>query len=142
MRNLKAIITAMSREHVELIRRYFEEWNVYGGDGTEHFRHPEIEIFDPPNFPDADRYVGEKVVRERVESYMEAGWGGIFRDLEFFDAGDEVLVSMRVTGTSPIGGVPLDVKATQLFLVDDGQIRRIRQFLSREEGMKAAGLEG
>ena len=47
---------------------------------------------------------------------------------------------MRVTGTSPVAGVPLDVKATQLFLVREGKIRRIRQFLSHEEGMKAAGL--
>ena len=130
----------MSEENVELIRRYFEEWNRSGGEGTVDFRHPEIEIHDPPNFPDADRYVGEDVVRERVEVYLEAGWDGIFRELEFFDAGDEVVVSMRVTGRSPIGGVPLDVKATQLFLVEDGKIRRIRQFLSHEEGMEAAGL--
>jgi ketosteroid isomerase-like protein len=130
----------MSAENVELIRHYFETWNEGGGDATASFRHPEIEILDPPNFPDADRYVGEDVVRERVEGYLEAGWDGIFRELEFFDAGDEVLVAMRVIGKSPIGGVPLDVRATQLFLVEDGRIRRIRQFLSREEGMKAAGF--
>ena len=63
MRNLKAIITAMSREHVELIRSYFATWNGAGLEGTEGFRHPHVELHDPPDMPDADRYVGEAATR-------------------------------------------------------------------------------
>ena len=141
MRNLKAIITAMSREHVDLIRSYFATWNESGLEGTASFRHPHVEVHDPPDMPDADQYVGEAAARTRVEGYMEAGWDGIFRDVELFDAGEEVLAVVRLAGTSPIGGVSLEATVCQLFLVEDGKISRIRQFLRREEGMAAAGLE-
>jgi ketosteroid isomerase-like protein len=42
----------MSRENLELARLYFEAFNAHGLDGTEHLRHPDIEVFDPPSFPD------------------------------------------------------------------------------------------
>jgi hypothetical protein len=31
-------------------------------------RQPDVEAIDPPNFPDADRWVGEAAVQERVEA--------------------------------------------------------------------------
>jgi SnoaL-like domain len=89
---------AMSEEGVELARRYFEVFNARGLDGAQEFWHPDIELYDPPNFPDADRHVGIAAVRKRVESYMEVGgWDGEFRELEYVNAGEEVVV------VSPVG---------------------------------------
>jgi hypothetical protein len=31
-------------------------------------RQPDIEVIDPPNFPDADRWFGEVAVQERLEA--------------------------------------------------------------------------
>src|SRR5512139_3698708 len=99
----------MSEENVELARQYFEAFNSHGQRGTEHLRHPDIEMFDPPNFPDADRHVGEAAVRERVESYMEVGWDGQFRVQEYLDAGEEVVVIWQVrVRTAHGGGLPLE----------------------------------
>jgi ketosteroid isomerase-like protein len=137
----------MSEENVELARRYFEVFNAQGLDGAVEFWHPEIELYDPPEFPDADRYVGVAAVRERAESYMEvAGWDGKFRELEYVDAGEEVVVVWRGSGHTPgrFGGetIPaeMDLTVAQVFLFEDGKVRRCRQYLSREEGLKAAGL--
>ena len=109
------------------------------------FWHPDIELFDPPEFPDADRYVGAEAVKGRAESYRnEGGWDGKFRDIEYLDAGGEVLVLSQLRGSIPrFGGeIPPEVTVTgaQLFLFEDGKVRRVRQFLSREEGVRAAGL--
>jgi ketosteroid isomerase-like protein len=131
----------MSEENVELARQYFEGLNAEGPHGARHMRHPDIEVIDPPNFPDADRWVGEAAVWERVESFVEIGWDGQFRVEEYLDAGEEVVVVWRALGHSRHGGgVPLDVTMVQVLLFEGDKIRRIRQYLSRAEALEAAGL--
>ena len=130
----------MSLQNVELARRYVEAFNAHGLDGTQHWRHPDIELHDPQDFPDAGRYVGEAAFRERVESYLAVGWDGQFRVEEYIDAGDEVLVIWRATGRGALGDVPLDAAFGGLWLFEAGRIRRVRQYLSREEALAAAGL--
>lgn len=68
----------MSKEDVDLTREYVEAFNRGGLDATEHLRHPEIEVFDPPDLPDADRHVGEAALRRMVGSYLAIGWSGHF----------------------------------------------------------------
>src|SRR5215216_6304382 len=98
----------MSEENVELARQYFEALNV-GMDASEHLRHPDIEVFDPPDFPDADRYVGEAAVRKLIESYLELGWDGEVQVQEYLDAGEEVVVIWQMRGLTPHGGgLPLE----------------------------------
>ena len=131
----------MSRENVELARRYFEAFNAHGLEGTEHLRHPDIEVFDPPSFPDADRYVGEAAVRELVEGYIELGWDAHFWDPEYLDAGEEVVVIWRMRGRSAHGGgLPLESAFAHVLIFEAGKVRRIRQYLSRAEALEAVGL--
>ena len=107
------------------------------------FWHPDIELDDPPNMPDADRYVGVAAVRERIESYLGLGWDGQFHDPEYVDAGEEVVVVWKLAATSPRYGttMPLEAGTTmaQVYLFEGGKVRRCRQYLSREEGLEAAG---
>ena len=132
----------MSEEDVELARQYVEAFNRGGLNATESLRHPEIEVFDPPDLPDADRYVGEAAVRKVVEGYLAIGWNGQFDVQEYIDAGDETVVIWHMTGTSGGGGVPLDVPALgHVYAFQDGKARRIRQYLSRAEALEAAGLQ-
>ena len=131
----------MSEENVELARQYVEAFNRGGLDATAPLRHPEIEVFDPPDLPDADRYVGEAAVRSRVESYLAVGWNGQFDVQEYIDAGEEVVVIWHMTGTGRRGGVPLDVPALgHVYAFQDGKARRIRQYLTKAEALEAAGL--
>jgi ketosteroid isomerase-like protein len=132
----------MSQENVELARQYFEALNAHGLDfeQTEHLRHPEIELHDPPDFPDADRYVGEAALRKRVVSFAAVGWDGKFEVQEYLDAGDEVIVMWRAIGSGSVSGVPLDLTLAHVLLFEGGKIRRIRQYLTRAEALEAAGL--
>ena len=131
----------MSEENVELARAYIEAYHAGGLDATEPLRHPEMEVLDPPTFPDASSHVGEQAVRRVVEGYVDLGWDGVFHDPEFHDAGDQVLVVWQFRGESAHGGgFPLEATMCHLYDFEDGKVRRIRQFMSREEGMEAAGL--
>jgi ketosteroid isomerase-like protein len=92
----------MSQENVELARQYFEALNV-GMDASEHLRHPDIEVFDQPDLPDADKYVGEAAVRKMIESRLELGWDGQYWVQEYLDAGEEVVVVWQARVRTPTG---------------------------------------
>ncbi len=131
----------MSQEQVILTREYIETFNRGGLDATEPLRHPEIEVFDPPDLPDADRHVGEAAVRKMVENYLAIGWSGQFDVQEYIDAGDEAVVIWHMTGTGSGGGVPVDLPAVgHVYAFQEGKARRIRQYLTRDEALEAAGL--
>jgi ketosteroid isomerase-like protein len=130
----------MSEENVELARQYFEALNE-GMDASEHLRHPDIEVFDPPDFPDADRYVGEGAVRKLIDDYRELGWDGQYRVQEYLDAGAEVVViwEARVL-TAHGGGLPLEQTFAHTLRFEDRKVRRVKQYLDRAEALEAAGL--
>jgi ketosteroid isomerase-like protein len=132
----------MSEENVELARQYYEALNAEGfTDATQHLRHPDIEVFDPPEFPDADRYAGEAALRKMIGSYLELGWDGQSRVQEYLDAGEEVVVIFRVRIRTPHGGgFPLEGTIAHVLLFEGGKVRRVRQYLSRAEALEAAGL--
>jgi ketosteroid isomerase-like protein len=133
----------MSQENVELARRYYEALNAHGRDfeATEHFRHPEMELYDPPDFPDAGRSVGEAAFRIRLESYWELGFDGQYRVQEYVDAGEEVVVIWQARVRTPHGGgFPVEATFGHVLDFEDGKIRRIRQYFTRTEALEAAGL--
>lgn len=72
------------------------------------------------------------------------GLDGRFRDQEFLDAGEEVLVISQLSGGSPrFGGtIPpeFNVTVAQVLLFEDGKLRRFKSFLSRAEALEAVGL--
>jgi ketosteroid isomerase-like protein len=132
----------MSEENVALARQYYAALNAEGvTDATQHLRHPDIEVFEPPDFPDADRYVGEAAVRKMIEGYLELGWDGQFRVQEYLDAGEEVVVIWHTGFATPHGGgFPVEQTFAHVLLFEDGKVRRVRQYMSRAEALEAAGL--
>jgi ketosteroid isomerase-like protein len=127
----------MSAENVELARHYVEVWNAGKLDATEPLRHPDMELYDPPDFPDADRFVGEAAARQRVESYMSMGWDGHFHVHEFIDAGEDVIFVWSMRGRGPLGDVPMDQVFAHVYRFTDGKLSVIRQYLSKEAALEA-----
>ncbi|HEX2128922.1 MAG TPA: nuclear transport factor 2 family protein [Solirubrobacterales bacterium] len=131
----------MSQEHVELARRYIEAFNSGGLEGSAQWRHPDVELHDPPELPDAGRYVGEAAVRARVQEVIDMGWEGRFRNPEYIDADAEVVVAWEFRVISAHGGgFPLDIPQVHVLLFEDGKVRRVRMYMSRQEALEAAGL--
>ena len=128
----------MSEENVELAREYIETFNAHGLDAAEEMWHPDIELIDPPDLPDADRHTGKAALRAQVASYLSFGWDGQFRSPEYVDGEEEVVVTWQGHGGPQ--GLHMDVTVAQVFLFEEGKIRRIRQFLGRAEALEAAGL--
>jgi ketosteroid isomerase-like protein len=108
----------MSQENVELTRQYYEAWNARDVDGTRRLAHPDFEFIDPPNLPDADRWVGKDALH-RIKGFLEGGWDGQVRVQEYLDAGEEVVVIWQASAISPQGGgVPVKETVSHVCLFE------------------------
>jgi ketosteroid isomerase-like protein len=130
----------MSHENVEMVRRVFEAYNRGGPDAAEPYWASDIEMFDAPEFPDAGRHVGASGVREMLKNYKSMGWDGRFEVQEYIDADPEVIVAWRMTAVGSRFGTTVTQVFFDAWLLKDGRVKRIRQFLSREQALEAHGL--
>jgi ketosteroid isomerase-like protein len=131
----------MSEENIEIVRRLYEAFNNGGIDAAEPYYASDIEMFDAPEFPDASRRTGATQVREMLSNYMETGWDGRFDVQEYIDVEPEVIVVWRMHARAPASGITL--APTTFFHVcqlEDGKLKRLWQFLSREQALEAVGL--
>jgi ketosteroid isomerase-like protein len=129
----------MSEENVEIVRRLYEAYNRGGSDAAEPYWATDVEMFDAPEFPDATRRLGATEAREMLSNYESTGWDGRFEVQEYIDADPEVIVVWQMNVVGPASGIG----ATTFFhvcQVADGKLKRLRQFLSREQALEAAGL--
>jgi ketosteroid isomerase-like protein len=61
---------------------------------------------------------------------------------EFIDAGDFVVVPVRVVGRGGASGAPFEEHEVQVFQLRDGKIVELREYREMEEALRAVGLAG
>jgi ketosteroid isomerase-like protein len=132
----------MSHANVEIVRRMYEAHNRDGADAAEAYWAADIEMVDAPEFPDTSRQVGAIQVHKMLRGYMAAGWDGQFEVQEYLDVDPEVIVVWRMTARGPLGDFPGfgSVIFFHICLLEGGKLKRLRQFLSREQALEAVGL--
>jgi ketosteroid isomerase-like protein len=82
--------------------------------------------------------------REGLERFA-AAIGEVWEELqntaeEFRDLGDRVLVLGRLTGRGKGSGAQVDAPLAAIFDFRDDRIWRVRGYVDRAEGLRAAGL--
>jgi len=60
---------------------------------------------------------------------------------EWIDAGDDVIALLRVTVRGRKSGVPVEHHEAHVWTVRNGKLWRLRIYETREEALKAVGLE-
>jgi ketosteroid isomerase-like protein len=129
----------MSQENVEMIRSVYEPLNR--GDWEAVFRdaHPDIEITTQRG-PTAGTYRGQEALRKQVQDLLGPFDTWTMEPEEFFDAGNQVVVFVKVRSRPSGGSVDMEVRNGHLWTIRDGMIRTVKTFPVREEALKAAGL--
>jgi ketosteroid isomerase-like protein len=137
----------VSQENVELVRRGYERLAIVRDESARRallaeFSHPDLEFVPPAAYPDTEQsYRGVEEVL-RFQRQLDAVWDDYRIEAErIFDAGDQVVVFVRVSGTAKQSGAPVTNYAAHLLTVNDGRATRMEIFLDRREALKAVGLE-
>ena len=129
----------MSQENVELTRQAFAVWGETGEPDWRQM-HEQVEIYDH-DIMDAGEYRGHEGFRRWLEDWSSA-WSEFSMDPEeFIDAGDRVVVVLRMRATGRGSGVEVERQDAIVFEVRGGMTVRIDYYNNRAQALKAVGLE-
>ena len=130
----------MSQENVELARRAYEALNPQEFSRFPEFFTPDVEldlsrnVFNPVT---ARGYEGV----ERLVGMVNDVWDDFrFEVEEVIDAGDRLLVAVRLSGKGKGSGVSVDQHDFHVVTVRDRRCARLEVHRDRAEALKAAGL--
>jgi ketosteroid isomerase-like protein len=138
----------MSQENVEIVRRAYEGGDFLANATSERwdraFREyldKEFELRLPPDYPE-----GEPVFRGRdgVDQYiamLRESWREWRSEPErFLDAGERVVVFVRITGKGAASGAPFDLEITHVWTIHAGRATSLQAYRDRSQALGAAGL--
>jgi len=129
----------MSQENVEMIRSVYESLNRGDWDGVFRNAHPEMELITQRG-PAAGAFRGQEAIKTQVQDGFAAFEAWRIQPDEFFEAGDHVVVYVKVRSQPRGSSVEMEVRNAHLWTIRDGTIWSLKTFAVREEALEAAGL--
>jgi ketosteroid isomerase-like protein len=144
----------MSQQNVELVIRWYAFLPDLGcldpADDQavldEAFRDYLDESYEtrlPADYPEGEPvFRGREGLAEFAAMLRDAWSEWRFEPEGFIDAGDRVLVFMRVVAKGRASEAPIERTSTQVVTICDGRLTSTRVYRDCSEALKAAGLEG
>ena len=133
----------MSQENVELTREAWEAFQRGDVAFMQALMGPDVTIVQPPEIPDAKSYEGRDAALQGWEDWPKQWEDFRLELIEVIDVSDDVLISVtRQSGRGRESQIEMDF---EVYFVTHGKPRkteRIEMFFSREQALKAVGLEG
>jgi ketosteroid isomerase-like protein len=130
----------MSQQNVAGVQAALEHFATTGEPPWDAL-HPDVVVRDH-DIMDGSDYRGHAGFARWLEDWSTAWSEESIEPEEFLDADPRVLVFIRQRTTGQGSGVALERQDAMLFEFRDGKIARLDYYNSREQGRKAAGLEG
>jgi ketosteroid isomerase-like protein len=131
----------MSEENIAVVRAVIEAQRREDWEAFPDLYDPEIE------WEDVSGLWGDWGTRRGFEDVRNAWitWFEAFEQVEFaiesvFDAGDDVLTSLRMSGRGRGSGLPVEQRITVVWTVRGGRVVRVRAYRERAEALEATGL--
>jgi ketosteroid isomerase-like protein len=146
----RAILPAMSHENVELVQRSYrlleELREAKPGTLERAFREcfgKRLEVRIPDAYPEGEQvFRGRTGLKRWVDSTREVWDEWRFEREQFLDAGDQVLVLVRVVARGGSSGISLDRETAHLWTLSDGRVTRCEVYLDRSEALEAVRASG
>jgi uncharacterized protein len=130
----------MSQENVEVVRRFFDHWNATGEPPWALVDPDAVFVIDPGSFV-AGTYRGHEGIQTLLRLTAEVFDEFRYEVEEMVDEGDSVVVLGRIRARGVQSGATGTQHGALVFELRDGRVVAYRSYLSREEALKAAGLE-
>jgi len=128
----------MSQANVELLRRGLDHFVSTGEPAWEQI-HPNVEVYDH-DIPDAGDYRGHAGYAKWLQDWADAWESYTAEPDRYIDAGDKVVVEVKMHATGGSSGIEMDRRDAIVFTVRDGLITRLVYFNNPDEALDAAGL--
>jgi ketosteroid isomerase-like protein len=132
----------VSSENAELARAMYEAWDPTAPDKwvADHLA-ADAEWHDAPQLPDSTTHHGIAETQAMVRGLVSIAGHFEMRIEEVIPAGDQAVVVFRMVGSGSESGVPIDLLCSHVLRFEDGRCTCAHAFVTREDGVRAAGLE-
>src|SRR6516165_9405700 len=131
----------MSTENIHVLREGLEAFNSRDIGRIIPLLDPDFEADVPPALSaEPDTYRGHDGARRYFESFWETMDAIRFRPERFWDAGESVVVAMRITAKGRRTAITVEQRFAQVWTFRDGKATRARTYASAADALKAAGL--
>jgi ketosteroid isomerase-like protein len=134
----------MSQENVEVVGAVYAAFAERGVDGFLEYLTEDVDHRAMEGTPD-DRgpMHGKEALRTYVQDWLDTFDGFTARPVELIDAGEnQVVAVIRISGRAKLSGVETDLTYAAVYGIRDRRIARGREYATRDEALKAAGLGG
>jgi ketosteroid isomerase-like protein len=131
----------MSEENVEIVRHVLETFNGEDIEPMIAFAHADLEVeITPEVSTEPDTYRGHDGMRRYFESFREAMDEIQFEAERLWDAGQSVVVAMRLTARGRQTAILVEQRSAGVWEICDGKVIRIRAYASTADALAAVGL--
>jgi ketosteroid isomerase-like protein len=127
---------------VDVVRRSNDAFNRGDIEGVVALAHPEIEIEDIPELPEAQEFRGRDGLRDLLALNWEPWQAVVVEAKRLIEVDPEtVLLLTRNRWTVKESGVEIVQERASIFTVRGGRIVRARFYANQSEALEAAGIE-
>jgi ketosteroid isomerase-like protein len=135
----------MSEAVEDLVRLGYEGFNAErtvasGFWVTSRFWHEDGEYVNARDDPEPAIHRGLDAINRIFLTWFEAYPDLRVEPLEIRSIGNRAFVWVRFSGHGAGSGVPIEMERAHIWTVEDGKIRRIEEYMDRDEALEAAGL--
>lgn len=118
----------------------YEAFNRGDVANATEMLHPDPELHQPPEAPDADSYYGRDEFVRGFRLWLSEFDAPRFEPEEITEAGDYVIMRVRVSGTGKASGIETTAAFFHAWTVCDGKPRRCVVRSTRAEALDAISL--
>jgi ketosteroid isomerase-like protein len=132
----------MLQDNVEIIREAVAAFNRGDLDAWWEYWAEDVDYRAVEGAPDDHGPIqGKEAMRAYVQDWLDTFDNFRFEPVELIEAGeDKVIAVVRISGRAKLSGVEAELDFAVLYTHRDGKIVRGREYWTREEALKAAGL--
>jgi ketosteroid isomerase-like protein len=133
----------MSDEHVEAVRRVYEEWAEGNFRAGVELYDRHVLLVQGQELPESGAYLGLDGIRDYMAAFLEAWERVTIEAEEIFAAGDSVVAKVVQRAIGKESGVePTEFEYFQVWSFRGGMVIRLDVIRDRDEALKAVGLSG
>jgi ketosteroid isomerase-like protein len=139
----------MSQENVALVSSLYEigagDWFKVAPDQFDQaFRESIDEHFEarlPSDYPEGELVFRGREGFDEMMAMLGDTWGKWRIEPErFFDAGDRVVVFMRILAEGGASGVPIEIETAHVWTIRGARATAMQAYRDRSDALEAAGL--
>ena len=131
----------MASGNVESVRRGLEAFARDGVEGILEYIHPDFEMTTPSSLAvEPQTYRGHDGLRRYFKAFYEIMDEIRFEPHEFIDAGDRVVVPLRLVARGKGTGIAAGQELVLVWVIKDGKGIRLEPYATKDDALRAVGL--